>query len=187
MVSIHVKRCYDLNVVNHVDLEKVQSSVNTMKSDPTKAKRVNKVEGEWICEGSQGPQFKADFQLETGKITLEADSPSFLGGTGTRPGPLHYCVFGLTACFASTFMTIAAMEGIVIRAARFVGECNVDFSKTFGLSDNPIIESAKFKVAVKSDASREALSRLTRLAEERCPGMYSLTNRISVETELSVD
>lgn len=173
-----------MNVVNHVDLEKVQNSVNAIKGDPGKAKKLNKVEGEWVCDGTQGPQFKADFQLETGKFTLEADSPSFLGGSGTRPGPLHYCVFGLTSCFASTFMTLAAMEGIEIKAASFAGECNVDFSKTFGLSDRPIIENAKFRITVKSNTSQEALRRLTKLAEERCPGMYSLTNKISVETEL---
>lgn len=170
-----------------MDLGKVQNSVNVMKTDPTKAKKVNRVEGEWICEGSQGPQFRADFALETGKFTVEADSPSFLGGSGTRPGPLHYCIFSLTSCFASTFMTLAAMEGIAIKTARFAGECNVDFSKTFGLSDNPIIESAKFKVTVKSEASKETLDRLTKLAEERCPGMYSLTNKIKVETELSAE
>jgi len=176
-----------LSVVNHVDLEKIQNNVNAMKDDLAKAKRVNKIEGEWNCESSQGPQFKADFQLETGKVTLEADSPSFLGGSGTRPGPLHYCIFGLTSCFASTFMTLAAMEGIHVKAARFAGECNVDFSKTFGLSDKPIIEKAKFRVILKSNASEGALRRLVKLAEERCPGIYSLTNKISVETELSAE
>jgi uncharacterized OsmC-like protein len=170
-----------------VDLEKIQNNVNAMKDDLAKAKRVNKIEGEWNCESSQGPQFKADFQLETGKVTLEADSPSFLGGSGTRPGPLHYCIFGLTSCFASTFMTLAAMEGIHVKAARFAGECNVDFSKTFGLSDKPIIEKAKFRVILKSNASEGALRRLVKLAEERCPGIYSLTNKISVETELSAE
>jgi uncharacterized OsmC-like protein len=179
-----VKRRYDLNVVNHVDLEKVQNSIAAMKDDPGKAKKVNRVEGEWICEGSHSPQFKADFQLETGKFTLEADSPSFLGGSGTRPGPLHYCIFGLTSCFASTFMTLAAIEGIVIESAHFVGECSVDFSKTFGLSERPIIENAKFKISVKSNADPATLERLTKLAEDRCPGMFSLTNKIEVKTEL---
>jgi hypothetical protein len=56
--------------------------------------------------------------------------------------------------------------------------------KTFGLSDKPIIENARFKVTVESNASQESLRKLTKLAEERCPGMYSLTNKISVETEL---
>ena len=176
-----------MNVINHVDLDKVQSTVTAMKSEPGKAKRVNRIEGIWICEGSQGPQFKADIQLENGKFTLEADSPSFLGGTGTSPGPLHYCIFGLTSCFASTFMTIAAIEGIRIDRAKFVGECNVDFSKTLGLSDRPIIENAKFKVTVKSNAPEETLRRLSKLAEERCPGMYSLVNRISVETEVYIE
>jgi uncharacterized OsmC-like protein len=81
-------------------------------------------------------------------------------------------------------MTLTAMESIVIESAHFVGECNVDFSKTFGLSEKPIIENAKFKILIKSDADRAALERLTKLAEERCPGMFSLTNKIEVKTEL---
>lgn len=174
-----------LRVVNNVDLDKIQNSVSSMKKDPTKAKKINRVEGEWLCDGSSGPQFRADFETETGKFTLEADSPSFLGGNGSRPGPLHYCIFGLTSCFASTFMTLAAMEGISIKKARFQGECYVDFSKTFGLGDKPIIERAKFRVIANSDASKEVLTRLTKLAEERCPGMYSLVNKIKIETELS--
>lgn len=174
-----------MKVVNHVDLEKVQSSINAMKSDPAKAKKVNRVDGEWICEGSSGPQFRADFETESGKFTLEADSPSFLGGTGTRPGPLHYCIFGLTTCFASTFMTLAAIEGVSVKSARFLGECYIDFSKTFGLSNKPIIENAKFKVTIDRDVPMETVQRLVKLAEERCPGMYSLTNKINVVTEIS--
>jgi uncharacterized OsmC-like protein len=167
-----------------VDLDKIENNIKAIKADPTKAKKVNRIEGDWNCTGSSGPQFKAELQLEKGNFKLEADSPSFLGGSGTRPGPLHYCIFGLTSCFASTFMTLAAMESIVIESAHFVGECNVDFSKTFGLSEKPIIENAKFKILIKSDADRAALERLTKLAEERCPGMFSLTNKIEVKTEL---
>jgi len=173
-----------LKIINHVDLDKIENNIKAIKADPTKAKKVNRIEGDWNCTGSSGPQFKAELQLEKGNFKLEADSPSFLGGSGTRPGPLHYCIFGLTSCFASTFMTLAAMESIVIESAHFVGECNVDFSKTFGLSEKPIIENAKFKISVKSDADTAALQRLTKLAEERCPGMFSLTNKIEVKTEL---
>ena len=169
--------------VNHVDLEKIENTIKTIKADLGKAKRVNRIEGEWNC-GESGPQFKAELQLETGRYVLEADSPSFLGGNGARPGPLNYCIFGLTSCFASTFMTLAAAEGVVIKSARFAAECNVDFSKTFGLSGNPIIENARFKIFVKSDADTAVLERLSKLSEERCPGLFSLTNKIAVQTEL---
>ena len=173
-----------MNAINHVDLDKIKNNIRSIEEDHTKAKKINRIEGDWNCTGSSGPQFKAEIKLETGNFTLEADSPSFLGGSGTRPGPLHYCVFGLTSCFASTFMTLAAMENIVIESAHFSGECNVDFSKTFGLSEKPIIENAKFKISVKSDADTATLERLTKLAEERCPGMFSLTNKIAVKTDL---
>lgn len=84
-------------------------------------------------------------------------------------------------------MTLAAMEDIAIKKARFVSECHVDFSRTFGVGNVPIIEKAKFRIMIRSDANKEALSRLAKLSEERCPGMYSLVNKISVETELSSD
>lgn len=167
-----------------MDLDKIQSSIDAMKSDPAKAKKINRVDGEWICEGSHGPQFRADFETESGKFTLETDSPSFLGGTGTGPGPLHYCIFGLTSCFASTFMTLAAMEGISIKSARFLGECHVDFSKTFGLSDKPIMENVKFRITVDRGTNIEPLKALVKLAEKRCPAIFSLTNSINVETEV---
>jgi uncharacterized OsmC-like protein len=152
-----------------------------------KAKKVNRVDGEWICEGSQDPQFRADFETESGKFTLETDSPSFLGGTGSRPGPLHYCIFGLTSCFAFTFITLAAMERIAIKSARFLGECHLDFPKTFGLSDRPIMENVKFRITANRDTNKEALEALVKLAEQRCPAIFSLANSINVETELLTD
>ena len=173
-----------LGTLNHVDLEKIEKTVKAMKSDPGNTKRVNRVEGEWTCHESSGPQFKAELQLETGRFTLEADSPSFLGGNGSRPGPLNYCMFGLASCFASTFMTLAAVERVPIKSARFSAECNLDFSRTFGLSDNPIMENARFKIFVKSDADIDVLERLSKLSKERCPGIFSLTHKIAVQTEL---
>jgi uncharacterized OsmC-like protein len=176
-----------LKVLNHVDLDKIQSSIETMKRDPVKAKKVTRVDGEWTCEGSQGPQFRADFETESGKFALETDSPGFPGGTGSRPGPLHYCIFGLRSCFAFTFMTLAAMEGISIKSARFLGECHLDFTKTFGLSDKPIMDNVKFRITADRGTNREALQTLVRLAEQRCPAVFSFANRINVETEVLTD
>ena len=84
-------------------------------------------------------------------------------------------------------MTLAAMEGISIKSARFLGECDVDFSKTFGLGDKPIMENAKFIITVSHGTNKETLQPLVKLAEERCPAIFSLTNRIDVETEVSTD
>jgi uncharacterized OsmC-like protein len=45
----------------------------------------------------------------------------------------------------------------------------------------------KFRVTVKSNAPEESLRRLSKFAEERCPGMYSLMHRINVEMEVHID
>jgi len=117
---------------------------------------------------------------------MEADQPTFLGGSGSNPGPMHYCLYGSASCYAATYATLAAMENVKIRKLKILAESHVDFSGVLGLSDNPIIEGAKFTLEVDSDSSKEKLKELEKLASERCPAVYCLTNPIKLDTELKI-
>ena len=68
---------------NNVDLDRLQATFSDVQKDLSKAKKVNKIEGEWNL--GQGAQFRATVSFENGKMTLEADQPGFLGGGGTQP------------------------------------------------------------------------------------------------------
>lgn len=171
--------------VNNVDVGKIQATVAEVKKDLSKAKRVNKVEGEWN-PGEKGSQFRAIVQFEGGKATLEADQPSFLGGGGTQPGPMIYCLYGSASCYAATFATMAAMEGIKIRKLRIVAESSIDFSRVFALSNNPIAEKVKFTLFVESDAPEAKIREIEELSKERCPAVYCLTNPIPLETDIKI-
>jgi len=76
------------------------------------------MEGTWNVGEGDGPQFEAEVSFEKGKLNLEMTQPTFLGGSGTRPGPMHYCLFGLASCYAATFATIAAMEDLPLKDLR---------------------------------------------------------------------
>ncbi len=87
---------------------------NEARADASKLKRRQTIQGEWILERGE-PQFWAEVSFEGGKVVMESDQPKDLGGGGSRPGPLHYCFFGLVSCYATTFATIASMMGIELR------------------------------------------------------------------------
>ncbi len=170
---------------NNIDVDRLSSVINEVKTDFEKGKRVNKIEGEWNL--GEGPQFLSDISFEKGKVVLKADQPSFLGGGGTEPGPMHYCLFGLASCYTATFVTMASMEGIRLKKVKVTAEGKMDFSWVFGLSNNPITEGIKITLFVQSDASEKELKRIEALAYERCPAVYCLTNPIKLETGMIIE
>lgn len=171
-----------LNNVNAGALEQVAREAQTDKS---KVKRTQKIEGEWLlAEG--GPQFRAEVSFEGGKIVMESDQPKNFGGGGTRPGPLHYCFFGLVACYTSTFAAMASMMGLKLRKLTAKLEGNLNYSRVFGLSQEPVMEEIRITLAVESDASREKLEEIEKLAYERCPAVFALTEPVKLNTKLEI-
>lgn len=93
--------------------------------------------------------------------------------------------YGVAACTAATFATIAATEGVKLKKMRVAVEGHMDFSKTLGISDNPIVEEVKLRITVDSDAGDKKIQELGRLAEERCPAVFCLTNPIKMTVEVA--
>jgi uncharacterized OsmC-like protein len=170
--------------LNNVDVDKLKETAAALEAEPAKAKKVIKIEGEWNL--GEGPQFSATVGFEGGTIKFEADQPTFLGGGGTGPGPMLYCLYGSASCYAATYATLAATEGVVLKSLKITAESFIDFSRAMGLSDNPIAEKIKFILTVESDAPEEKLKELEDLAAKRCPAVYCLTNPIPLETELKI-
>jgi len=179
------KEVKKMGIVNRVNLDRLNETVQKMKTDPSKAKRVTKIEGEWILDETWWPQFRAEIQTETGGFFLEADQPILLGGEGIRPSPMHYCLYGVAACTAATFATVAATEGVKLKKMRVAVEGRMDFSKTLGISDKPIVEEVKLRITVDSDADDKRIQELRRLAEERCPAVFCLTNPVKMTLEVA--
>lgn len=173
------------NSLNNVDLDKVSQTVEKGKADKAILKKPVKLEGEWILDPRQGYQFRTELGFEKGKQVVEIDSPSFLGGQGSRLGPMAYCIAGITSCFIGTFVGIAAQKGIKLTKLSVSTECNVNFAKTFDIAEDPITESINFKINAQSEnADKQKLEQILKLAEERCPAIYSMLHIINIKTEI---
>jgi uncharacterized OsmC-like protein len=168
---------------NNVNLERLKNTAAEASGDPAKARRTSRVEGTWNLEEGK-PQFTATLTFDGRTQTLEADQPGFLGGGGTRPGPVLYCLYGTAACFAATFASMAAMEGVELRGLRVVAENDINLRPVLGLSQEPIVEKVRLRLTVSSPAPRSRIEELEALATQRCPAVYCLTQPICLETSL---
>jgi uncharacterized OsmC-like protein len=175
-----------MQIVNYVDLDKILQTTSNGRKDKSSLRKPVKLQGEWNLNPSSGYQFKTELSFENGKQVIEIDSPSFLGGNGNRLGPMAYCVAGIASCFIATFATVAASHGVKLTRLNASVECDINFAKTFDVADEPITEEIIFRIDSESaDADKSELRRLLKLAEERCPAMYSMTHAIKVDATIN--
>ena len=169
------------NITNNVDLNKISKTIEEGRNDLSTLRRPVKLAAEWNLNPDKPYQFKTELAYEKGKQVIEIDSPSFLGGNGNRLGPMAYCVAGITSCFIATFVTVASSKGIRLSKLNVNAQCNINFAKTFGIADEPITEGIEFQIEAESqDADRQQLEEIIRLAEKRCPAIYSMMHEIKV-------
>ncbi len=176
------------NIINNTNLDKIQKTVESGQKDKQFLKKPVKLQGEWNFDTQKGYQFKTELSYEQGKQTIEIDSPSFLGGNGSRLGPMGYCVAGITSCFIATFVSVVSSQGIRLEKLNVNAECNINFAKTFDIADEPITEGINFEIDVKTAGDKEVdkqrIQEIVKMAEERCPAIYSMSHIIKVNAKI---
>ncbi|HMN50031.1 MAG TPA: OsmC family protein [Ignavibacteriaceae bacterium] len=143
-----------MNKINNVNIEGVKAFEEKIMNDFSLARKTQGVEGEWILEEGN-TQFVSKIKFEGGETEFKVDNPTFMGGSCSLPGPMHYCFYGLASCYTGTFATMAAMLGIKLKKLTTKVEADVNFSKVFGISEEPIMEEVRVKLIVVSDAPEE--------------------------------
>ncbi len=170
--------------INKVDMKAFDDTVAEADKDPSAALKTLKVEGKWRL-GEKGPQFESELKYENGRVILYTDEPSFLGGGGTSVNPIQYCMFGVASCFAATFAKWAGKEGVVLEELTVSIESQLDMSRSFGLSENPIVKAMTLNIETKTEASDEEIDRIRQITLERCPAYYCLTEAVTPEVIVS--
>ena len=171
--------------INNVDITKVKAFGEQLNNDLAKARKTQVIEGEWLFTEGE-PQFQSTIKFEGGQTKFEADNPTFMGGGGNLPGPMHYCFFGLASCYTGTFATIAAMLGIELKKLTTRVEADINFSRVFGASDQPIMEEVRVILHVVSDAPEEKINEAETLALQRCPVVFTLRNPVKLLPSLEI-
>lgn len=171
--------------INNVDIKKVEEFAEQIKSDSSKARKTQVIEGEWLVREGK-TQFQGNVKFEGGETTFQVDNPTFMGGGGNFPGPMHYCFFGLASCYTGTFATMAAMLGIELKRVTTRVEADVNFSRVFGINDEPVMEEVRVILNVVSDAPEEKIREAETLALQRCPVVYTLKNPVKLTAKLEI-
>ncbi len=99
---------------------------------------------------------------------------------------MAFGLFWFAACFTSTFMTDAALQGVKIDAAKTRVEADLDYLAQFDLGNNPLVGEFRIFLEVKSDAPEKKIQELRDHALKTCIGMYTITHAIRLKPELTI-
>ena len=173
-------------MMNRINIEVFKETIKKTTNAPSSSLKKLEIEGIWRLNEQDGPQFETKLNTEkAGEILVQSDETIILGGGGTAPNPVQYCIGGLLACYSATFVKWASMDGITMDYFKIRGTANMDISAALGLSENPPISNLKIELLIESDASIEKLFEINEIAKKRCPGYYCLTHGIIPDIGIS--
>ena len=171
------------DAMHNVNLDQLQQTIDKAHTDPGALRQPVNLDGQWQTEQGN-PQFRGTITYPAGEVEFACDFPPPMGGSGAAPNPLAYCLWGGIACYAMTYATEAAREGIELTALRGTITTEVDQTRALGVTDNPPVEQITWSLQVQANAPDEALDKLKDRADERCPGVDCMRNPIALTTEL---
>lgn len=169
--------------MHNVDLIALEQTIDKARTDPGALRQPVNLGGQWHTEQGS-PQFRGTITYPAGEVEFACDFPPPMGGSGAAPNPLAYCLWGGVACYAMTYATEAARDDIALTALRGTITTEVDQTRALGVTDNPPVEQVTWALQVEADAPDEMLQQLKARADERCPGVYCMTNPIALITEV---
>ncbi len=167
--------------MHNVRVEQLESTMTAAQDDPSAARVDVDLSGTWRPAAEQ-VQFGGVVTYPQGETVLEADFPPFLGGQGRAPSPLAYCFYGAMCCYGATYALQAALAGVELRSLTIRLRLTVDFRTALGLGEFPPLEEFRFEVEVTTDASDEDIQRIKALADERCPAIWAMQNKVPHRT-----
>jgi uncharacterized OsmC-like protein len=172
-------------IVNGLNVLDVQSLIEAVKKQPEIAQARFYTSTSWVT-GFQNQASVKDFTLggvtnstsRTIPFTVVGDHPQELLGTNKGPSSVELLLAALGHCIASGFSTYGAHMGIPIESLVVEIQGDVDLQGMLALPEpgkvRPGFQKIKAKYYVQSEAPREQLQELAKLAEDLSPTRDSL-------------
>lgn len=171
--------------MKNVNIKGIEKYIQEAKENPELLRRKMQVQVKWDMD-ENSPQMYSEIEIPSGtKFVLKCDSAPFMGGKGIAPNPLQYCLFGMASCFLATFATVSYEKGLKIKSLSVIAENTVNLKRPFGISPEPVVERIKMVVNIESDNKPEEIEEVKKIAMERCPAVWCITNPIPLDVEIS--
>jgi uncharacterized OsmC-like protein len=165
-----------------INFQAIEKFAAEVKQNPAAGIKEKVVAGE--CGFEEGPHFTATVEFAKGKATLTSDNPPFMGGGGTAPDPINYCLFGTASCFAGTLMTVVAQRGLKVDKLSVSAHNRVNFNRALGLGQQPPVEQVWLKIEYSGAATQNEVHEAVNESMEVCPGAYCVSHAIPLSAEV---
>ena len=170
--------------MNNINIVELKRTMDSAKEDKNLLKKQMVVEGEWSFIEDK-PQFNSEISTQSGKnYSLGADEPISFGGSEAAPNAVQYCLFGIAACYAATFVQWATIKGIKLEKLGVKITSDLNLNKRFAVSEEDIVNFIEIKLDVSSESETTEIQEIKDITDKRCPAMFCLTNKIDVKTEI---
>lgn len=177
-----------INTVNGIDMDVLQSTVNSIQKEPELAKCKFHVTNKWLGANHNCTTitsfYGAKHEIEHKQsFELHADEPAILAGQDQGANPVEHLLNALAACVTTSMVAHAAVRGIHLEEVESEIEGDIDLQGFLGLSkDVPKgYTDIRIKFKVKSDV--ENTERLKKLAEYS-PVYNTLINGTKVDIQV---
>lgn len=157
-------------VINGVELETVNDTVQAIQTDPDLAKSKFHVHNRWVNGGHNHVTIRdfygAKQEIQHAKtFELDEDEPALLAGTDVGPNPVEYLLTALSGCMTSAMIYHAALRGIHIESLECEVEGSIDLQGFLGIADDVRKGYQNIRVTFKVGTSEKNLQRLEALSK----------------------
>jgi uncharacterized OsmC-like protein len=180
-------------IVNGVDVTALEGTMDAIREQPTLGRFEFRAGNRWLDGAHNRSEIGAFYgagQEDTSRseaFVYDNDEPPVLLGENRGANPVEYVLHGLAGCVTTTFVYYAAAHGIELRRVESRLEGDIDVQGLLGLSSQvrPGYQQIRVTVDVDSDAPREKIEELIKLAQRRSPVFNTVSQPVPIAVELA--
>jgi len=175
---------YESDVLNNINVKVLRENIQKVNEDRSRALEKIEMTIEWNIMRNR-PQICSMIRSEKTCMILESELQTLLGGSGIRPSPMQYFLFGVGASYLSTIMLVLAGKGVNVSEARLNLSAEIDNAGLMGITDESdeekAIKNISIHLRIKCDLPDEELLQVIEEAKNRCPVLNPINLEIKLE------
>lgn len=178
-------------ILNGVNVDGIFRAIALMSCAPEAAKFKFRNRNKWITGGLNrsfvnGYYGALEEHTRGATFVLDNDEPPVLLGEDRGANPVEQVLHGLAGCITTTLVYHAAAKGIRIDEMETSFEGDLDLRGLLGIpgAKRNGYQEIRVSVRIKSDAKRDEIEELVRLAERRSPVFDIVSNSVPVKVSL---
>jgi uncharacterized OsmC-like protein len=177
------------NIVNDVDLDRLQQLVTEAETNPSLGFEVTtRWTGQFRSESRPGPIRMGNGELVERHHVILADEPEEILGSNEAPNPQELLMAALNACMTVGYVAGAAKRGIRLEKLEIQTSGTLDLRGFFALSDTvpPGYPGLQYVVRIAGDGTPEQFAEIHAEVQATSPNFDNIARAIRIDASLEV-